>query len=96
MHAEGVSGSCYNVVMILCLSSVIVRHTLHHRGSYCNIENMDSIESCQYKITMMSSRILILLADLKNQPIGSSCATHILPFCGYFKGQEQICFNPTS
>ena len=37
-----------------------------------------------------------LLADLKNQPIGSSCVTHILPFCGYFKGQEQIGFNPTS
>ena len=26
--------------------------------------------------------------------IGSSCVTHILPFCGYFRGQEQICFNP--
>ena len=37
-----------------------------------------------------------LLADLKNQPIGSLCVTHILPICGYFKGQEQICFNPTS
>ena len=36
-----------------------------------------------------------LLADLKNQPIVSSCVTHILPFCSYFKGQEQICFNPT-
>ena len=33
------------------------------------------------------------LADLKNQPIGSSCVTHILPFCGYFKGQEQTVFN---
>ena len=39
---------------------------------------------------------LNLLADLKNQPIGLSCVTHILPFCGYFKGQEQICFNPTN
>ena len=37
-----------------------------------------------------------ILADLKNQPTGSTCVTHILPFCGYFKGQEQICFNPTS
>ena len=36
------------------------------------------------------------LADLKNQPIRSLCVTHILQFCGYFKGQEQICFNPTS
>ena len=36
------------------------------------------------------------LADLKNQPIVSSCVTHILLFCGYFKGQEEICFNPTS
>ena len=39
---------------------------------------------------------MFLLADLKNQPIVSSCLTHILPFCGYFKGQEQISFNPTS
>ena len=45
-------------------------------------------ENEQHKIT--------LLADLKNQPIVSSCVTHILPFCGYFKGQEVICFNPTS
>ena len=37
-----------------------------------------------------------LLADLKNQPIGSSCVTHIFPFCGCFKVQEQIGFNPTS
>ena len=37
-----------------------------------------------------------LLSDLKNQTIVSSCVTHILPSCGYFKGQEQICFNPTS
>ena len=36
-----------------------------------------------------------LLSDLKNQTI-SSCVTLILPSCGYFKGQEQICFNPTS
>ena len=35
-------------------------------------------------------------SDLKNQTIVSSCVTHILPSCGYFKGQEQICFNPTS
>ena len=38
----------------------------------------------------------IFLSDLKNQTIVSSCVTHILPSCGYFKGQEQICFNPTS
>ena len=31
---------------------------------------------------------LSFLADLKNQPIVSSCVTHILAFCGYFKGQE--------
>ena len=37
----------------------------------------------------------LLLADL-NQPVGSLCVTHILPFCGYFKGQEQTVFNPTS
>ena len=37
-----------------------------------------------------------LLADLKNQPVGSSWVTHILPFCCYFKGQEQIGFKPTS
>ena len=37
-----------------------------------------------------------LLSDLKNRTIVSSCVTHILPSCGYFKGQEQICFNPTS
>ena len=42
------------------------------------------------------SRSQYLLPDLKNQPMGSSCVKHILPFCGYFKGQEQICFNPTS
>ena len=38
----------------------------------------------------------ILLADWKNQPIGLLCVTHILQFCGYFKGQEQFGFNPTS
>ena len=38
----------------------------------------------------------IFLADLKNQPVGLSCVTRILPFCGYFKGQEQIDVNPTS
>ena len=35
-----------------------------------------------------------LLADLKNQPIGSSRVTYILAFCGYFQGQEQTFFNP--
>ena len=40
--------------------------------------------------------LVTLLSDLKNQTIVSSCVTHILPSCGYFKGQEQICFNPTS
>ena len=39
---------------------------------------------------------ITLLSDLKNQTIVSSCVTHVLPSCGYFKGQEQICFNPTS
>ena len=38
----------------------------------------------------------LFLADLKNQPKGSSCVTLILQFCGYFKGQEQFGFNPTS
>ena len=38
----------------------------------------------------------MFLAVLKNQPIGSWCVTHILAFCGYFKGQEQTCFSPTS
>ena len=37
-----------------------------------------------------------LLADLKNRPIGSSSVTHILQFCGYFNGQKQFGFNPTS
>ena len=36
------------------------------------------------------------LADLKNQSVGSLCVTHIFPFCGCFKVQEQIGFNPTS
>ena len=39
---------------------------------------------------------VLFLADLKNQPVGSLCVTHILPFCGYFKGQDQTVFNPTS
>ena len=30
------------------------------------------------------------LADLKNQPIGSSCITHIFPFCGCFKVQKKL------
>ena len=48
--------------------------------------------------SMDSKTMLVfgLLSDLKNQTIVSSCVTHILPSCGYFKGQEQICFNPTS
>ena len=36
---------------------------------------------------------ILLLADLKNQPVGSSCVTNILAFCSYFKGQEQTFFN---
>ena len=52
--------------------------------------------SC-YEISIATSLyFFILLSDLKNQTIVSSCVTHILPSCGYFKGQEQICFNPTS
>ena len=39
---------------------------------------------------------IFFLSGLKNQTIVSSCATHILPSCGYFKGQEKIRFNPTS
>ena len=49
-------------------------------------------ERTRIQITEPRSRVLLL----KNQPIGSLCVTHILPFCGYFKGQEQVCFNPTS
>ena len=49
--------------------------------------DVQKVEGCQY---------INLLSDLKNQTIVSSCVTHILPSCGYFKGQEQICFNPTS
>ena len=45
---------------------------------------------------IISTVLAVLLADLKNQPKGSSCITHILPFCGYFKGQEQTVFYPTS
>ena len=51
------------------------------------------------QLTLFDAKIKLvqyLLADLKNQPTVSSCVTHILPFCGYFKGQEEICFNPTS
>ena len=47
-------------------------------------------------LTQVSIKVPYLLSDLKNQTIVSSCVTHILPSCGYFKGQEQICFNPTS
>ena len=43
---------------------------------------------CQ-EINIDRAVISILLADLKNQLMESSCVTHILPFCGYFKGQEQ-------
>ena len=43
-----------------------------------------------------ASHCSALLADLQNQPIGSLCVTHILQFCGYIKGQDQICFNTTS
>ena len=40
--------------------------------------------------------LVCLLADLKNQPIGPLCVTHILKFCSYFKSQEQFSFNPIS
>ena len=50
------------------------------------------LEGCVSSIKEFHS----LLSDLKNQTIVSLCVTHILPSCGYFKGQEQICFNPTS
>ena len=50
----------------------------------------------QYVTHNWTKTCITLLSDLKNQTIVSSCVTHILPSCGYFKGQEQICFNPTS
>ena len=43
-----------------------------------------------------TSHVIECLADLKNQPIVSLSVTHILQFYGYFKGQEQFGFNPTS
>ena len=46
--------------------------------------------------TGLLNQLSIQGTDLKNQPIVSSCVTHIFPFCGYFKDQEEICFNPTS
>ena len=54
---------------------------------------MVSVKICSFK---MNGRFVSFLSDLKNETIVSSCVTHILPSCGYFKGQEQICFNPTS
>ena len=38
---------------------------------------------------------MYLLADLKKQPVESLSVTHILLFCMYFKGHEQILFKPT-
>ena len=59
-------------------------------------ENHPKYEKVATKSSKNEMLIFGLLADLKNQPIVSSFVTHILPFCGYFKGQEEICFNPTS
>ena len=53
-----------------------------------------TVHFCKYIYLLVLQKYL--LSDLKNQTIVSSCVTHILPSCGYFKGQEQICFNPTS
>ena len=58
------------------------------------LEDAPSLERLHLNLVELLNSYL--LADLKNQPIGSSCVTHILPFCGYCKGQEQIGFNPTS
>ena len=58
---------------------------LHYNIYYC------MVDKCDGKL-----QFLFFSADLKNQPVGSSCVTHILPFYGYFKGQEQTGFNPTS
>ena len=60
------------------------------------LENMLQLQVKTTKVIVIKIVMGLLLADLKNQPIVSSCVTDILPFCSYFKGQEEICFNPTS
>ena len=68
------------------------------QGMYLSIEPYWKVGVLNYIAFLRHLSFIntVFLADLKNQPIGSSCVTHILPFCSYFKGQEQICFNPTS
>ena len=53
-------------------------------------------KECKTSMNTHGLEMSKLLADLKNQPVESSCVTHILPFCSCFKGQEQLVFNPTS
>ena len=60
--------------------------------NHLNIPTSTYLSSIYPPQSTLTSSTLIptLLADLNNQPVGSSCVTHILPYCGYFKGQEQI------
>ena len=78
---------------------MIYVHTIDQERHRCQILNRVQ-QSCHVGNGLTSyDQFMVLmwsLADLKNQPVGSLCVTHILPFCSYFKGQEQICFNPTS
>ena len=75
--------------------------TLGVNGSLVSHKSLGVFATCKNGICTCIGYMKIdtqvdYLADLKNQPVGSLCVTHILPFCGYFKGQEQIGFNPTS
>ena len=75
--------------------NAIVSHNYWPRSSQADVD----LVLCKLhdKYRKRYDRIsLYLLADLKNQPVVLLCVTHILPFCGYFKGQEQFGFNPTS
>ena len=72
-------------------------HHVYSRRDSCSILSSRSMSSDDYdNLHAVLGNFLVFLSDVKNQTIVSSCVTHILPSCGYFKGQEQICFNPTS
>ena len=72
------SGPTFSVISLKVVKNVCLMHILHFEMSI-------SASKCATIISNIN-----LLADLKNLPIVSSCVTHILPFCGYFKGQEKF------
>ena len=91
MAVRGGGGSFIKIILVTCVLKKCREIDREHREKAGNL-----ILTRMWPPFISAETKHLFLSDLKNQTIVSLCVTHILPSCGYFKGQEQICFNPTS